>query len=147
MWLIYSNKKKRLEAVASQMLVAMFKVLLPICLLALARGQVSSSADQEKSASDKAFDMTQGLYITIRNIAFPEAKISDDKKVGSRFLLIMPGKVLNYGDYFPGKDYINFVNVSCILIGGIMHYILCSLESKCCAKRSNSSSSCDGKVV
>ena len=95
--------------------------LLGVHMLYLVEGQGASSAAQEKSAADRAFDITQGLYITLRNIAFPGGKISDDANVLSRFLLLMPGQVLNYADYNPGKDYINFVNVSFAQLSHALH--------------------------
>ena len=92
-------------------------VILAAYLLAL------TAVEGQDSSADKAFEITQGLYITLRNIAFPGGKLTDDENVPDRFLLLMPGKVLNYADYNPGKDYINFINVSLILIH---HCILCA---------------------
>ena len=88
------------------------RVLLALtCLFTLAAAQQSGSSSQEKTATEKAFDITQNLYIALREIAFSGGKINEDN-LKSRFLLLMPGKVLNYADYYPGKDYINFINVS-----------------------------------
>ena len=48
-----------------------------------------------------------GLYQTIRKVAFPA---SPDLRAGStradgRFILLMPGKILNFNDYYPGLKY------------------------------------------
>ena len=47
------------------------------------------------------------LYQTIRKVAFPA---SPDLRAGStradgRFILLMPGKILNFNDYHPGLKY------------------------------------------
>ena len=78
--------------------------------LALVHGQ--NTADQEKDATGRSLDIVSGLYITLRNIAFPDHPLSNDKGVENRFLLLMPGKVLNYFDYFPGSEYTKFIQVS-----------------------------------
>ena len=53
-----------------------------------------------------------GLYDTIRRIAFPKSpELNQDVKSDSRFILMMPGKILNYQDYHPGKEYMEFVQV------------------------------------
>ena len=83
-----------------------------LCLLAAAHAQAQdSSAAQQTQGQEKALDITTGLYLTMRNIAYPDHKINDDKNVDSRFLLLMPGKVLNYFDYYPGTEYTNFIQV------------------------------------
>ena len=47
------------------------------------------------------------LYTTIRNVALPPPSedASEDDIVTSRLVLLVPGKVLNYYDYFPGDRY------------------------------------------
>ena len=62
------------------------------------------------SESENAKEKIQGLYSTLRSVAFPQPKTGTGI-LESRFLLIMPGKVLNYFDYQPGSDYINFIQV------------------------------------
>ncbi len=74
------------------------------------QGQDTSRAQGDDS-SDAAFETTRNLYTAIRNVAFPEHKLSDETGVENRFILLMPGKVLNYFDYFPGKDYTDFILV------------------------------------
>lgn len=88
----------------------MKSALLILCILAVARSQTSDS--QRQDGQDRASQITSGLYITLRNVAFPNHKLGDETAIESRFLMLMPGKVLNYFDYFPGKDYTNFIQVS-----------------------------------
>lgn len=87
----------------------MKKAALILCFLAVARSQTSGS--QQKDGEDRAFQITSGLYTTLRNVAFPNHKLSDNTAVESRFLMLMPGKVLNYFDYYPGREYTNFIQV------------------------------------
>ena len=75
----------------------------------------TSTNDQVKDESSAAFQRTQQLYITLRNIAYPEKPLDPNTKIGSRFVLNMPGKVLNYFDYYPGLEYTKFLQVSQIL--------------------------------
>ena len=74
-----------------------------VCLLGLTKCQ---------SSSDVAFGTASGLYTTLRNVVFPKHELDSNKPIANRFLLLMPGKVLNYFDYFPGRDYVNFIQVS-----------------------------------
>ena len=57
--------------------------------------------------------MIRSLYATIRGIAYPKSPELDEyaTNVDTRFILMMPGKVLNYFDYHPGPDYTNFIKV------------------------------------
>lgn len=86
--------------------------LLLLVFLAVAKSQTPTSKSQGKVGEDKAFEVTSGLYTTLRNVAFPNHKLTDDTPVESRFLMLMPGKVLNYFDYYPGSEYTNFIKVS-----------------------------------
>lgn len=88
----------------------MKQFLLLLCLLAAAESQTST--ESRKDGEERASDITSGLYMTLRDIAFPNHKLSDPKPVDSRFLMLMPGKVLNYFDYYPGGDYTSFIQVS-----------------------------------
>ena len=82
------------------------------CLIALANSQGPTSSQEGQEGQDKAFAVASRVYLTLRNIAFPEHKLSDNEDVGSRFLQLMPGKVLNYFDYYPGSQYTEFIQVS-----------------------------------
>ena len=64
--------------------------------------------------AQRAQKTTSTLYDAIRKIAFPASPKLDDNKrhEDNRFILMMPGKVLNYHDYFPGKEYTDFIQVS-----------------------------------
>ena len=84
----------------------MKKLLLLIAALSLAANAQQKSDDYRKAAEKKAQEITQGLYSTFLSIAFPESKFSGpDEPVTNRFILMAPGKVLNYWDYYPGADY------------------------------------------
>lgn len=58
---------------------------------------------------ESAKELADTLYQTLRSIAFPQRYVSG--KVDGRFLLLMPGKVLNYFDYYPGEEYTRFIQV------------------------------------
>ena len=78
-------------------------------------------------ADNKALETASYLYDTIRRIAFPASpKLDEDQtNVDSRFILMMPGKVLNYDDYNPGPEYIEFVQVSTTI------KVMFSLDNNC----------------
>ncbi len=68
-------------------------------------------ASQGQGVSDVVNKNSKGtlakLYTTIRNVALPplsEDALEDDITT-SRLVLLVPGKVLNYYDYFPGDRY------------------------------------------
>ena len=66
---------------------------------------------QQQTAAQKATQSALGLYDTIRSIASPGTAVKN-ANLDSRFILMMPGKVLNYQDYHPGPEYTEFVQVS-----------------------------------
>jgi len=81
--------------------------LLFIGLAGWAFGQASTSAskskrappsttEQQKNSEEAARQLTQSLYNTLRNVALPQSPLSDAHALENRFLLLMPGKVLNY---------------------------------------------------
>lgn len=84
-------------------------------LLSLGDVQGTTTDGQRSDAQSKAADIASSLFVTLRNIAFSEHKLKDNTKVDSRFLLLMPGKVLNYFDYYPGDEYKNFIQVRIII--------------------------------
>ena len=47
------------------------------------------------------------LYTVIRNVALPPVNESatGDEPVSQRLVMLLPGKVLSYNDYFPGDEY------------------------------------------
>lgn len=87
-------------------------VFLTVYLCLFSKGEDTS--EQQTESQNKAFEITSSLYTSLRNLVFPEHKLTSNAGGGiqNRFLLLMPGKVLNYFDYFPGKDYVNFIQVS-----------------------------------
>ena len=53
---------------------------------------------------EKSAKILIDLYITLRNIIAPKSPLSEGI-TSNRFILLSPGKVLNYWDYYPGQDY------------------------------------------
>ena len=64
----------------------------------------NSAADQRKNAVDNSAKILGDLYITLRNLVFPKDPLSTGP-AQNRFVMMSPGKVLNYWDYYPGRDY------------------------------------------
>ena len=82
------------------------------CFVGLASSlTASNTAGQRDDAQKRALEQARGLYITLRNVAFPQDPLTNDGHLENRFLLLMPGKVLNYFDYYPGKEYTTFIQV------------------------------------
>ena len=71
--------------------------------LALDSVQQESSSDIEYSTNTLA-----RLYATIRNVALPPDTSSEavigDEPISRRLVMLLPGKVLSYYDYFPGDE-------------------------------------------
>ena len=94
------------------MVLVRVSALLVACLLCSVEAQSSpSSSEQLGDATERSGQIIRGLYNTLRNIAFPAEPLTDSPNVMSRFLLLSPGKILNYDDYFPGSEYTNFKKV------------------------------------
>lgn len=63
-------------------------------------------------AGIKAAQSVAGLYDTIRRIAFPASlELKEETEADGRFVIMMPGKILNHQDYDPGIEYKEFVLV------------------------------------
>lgn len=87
-------------------------VALVACLAAHCNGADPSSSDQRSQAVSQAGQTTAALYDLIRSIAFPDAPVlNNEQNQDTRFILLMPGKVLNYFDYYPGREYTKFIQV------------------------------------
>ncbi len=71
---------------------------------------VPTSQDQAEVGRRRAASIANELYGTLRNVAFPSGT-NPRTEIENRFLMLMPGKVLNYFDYFPGKEYTKFIQV------------------------------------
>ena len=83
-------------------------------LVSCARCQEVDNTDQQRTvATENARKITASLYDLLRGIAFPQSPTLDTQATNenNRFVLLMPGKVLNYFDYYPGKDYTKFIQV------------------------------------
>ena len=74
---------------------------------------IYSSTGQEAGVVQQSERLTQTLYNSIRAIAFPSSPRFDPDKTNqdARFILMIPGKTLNYFDYYPGKEYTKFIQV------------------------------------
>ena len=59
----------------------------------------SAGEDAQKGLDDAAKKLSQ-LYSTIHSVAMPQSSTS-----AQRLVMLIPGKVLNYYDYYPGKAY------------------------------------------
>ena len=81
------------------------------CVLAAIVSGLKSSQDQAYDAKERVLNIANELYGTLRNIAFPAGNVLSTGLIENRFLMLMPGKVLNYFDYFPGKEYTKFIQV------------------------------------
>ena len=88
-----------------------------VCMLAvltsLPHCQAETTDEQRAQASESARKTTAALYDLLRGIAFPQSPALDTQATNedNRFILLMPGKVLNYFDYYPGKEYTKFIQV------------------------------------
>ena len=85
-----------------------------ILVLLAACAYCEGTTDQQRSeAEENGRKMTASLYNLLRGIAFPQSPALDAKaaNVDNRFILLMPGKVLNYFDYYPGREYTRFIQV------------------------------------
>ena len=97
------------------------KLLTCVWILALlvsyAYCQAAGNTDQQRTeATENARQTTAALYDLIRGIAFPQSPTLDTQATNqnNRFILLMPGKVLNYFDYYPGREYTKFIQVQLI---------------------------------
>lgn len=70
----------------------------------LALSLAGKSDEDRKKAVENSKRILLDLYVTLRNIAFPEFPLTSGT-ITERFVLISPGKVLNFWDYYPGNDY------------------------------------------
>ena len=72
----------------------------------LASINCQTSGEQQQKAVENTSKILTGLYLTIRSIVFPKSPLqSGNTPTSNRFVLMSPGKVLNYWDYYPGPDY------------------------------------------
>ena len=78
-------------------------VLVSLSLMSYVTAQQSDS--ERKKAIENSRNISAGLYVALRNIAFPESPLTSSTPVTNRFVLMSPGKVLNFWDYYPGQAY------------------------------------------
>ena len=81
-------------------------VIIFLALLSLSNANPNEQSEIEK-ADKKSRDTLAGLYTVIRNVALPPTsnKANGNEPLEQRLLLLIPGKVLSYNDYFPGNEY------------------------------------------
>ena len=75
-----------------------------LCIVFATLALTARSDDDRKEAVDKSSQILADLYLTMRTIAFPKSPYGSDT-THNRFVLMSPGKVLNYYDYYPGDAY------------------------------------------
>ena len=63
-----------------------------------------NSADLRRDSVKNSAKILTDLYVTLTNIAFPKSPLSSDV-AHNRFILLSPGRVLNYWDYYPGGEF------------------------------------------
>ncbi len=90
--------------------MSILTVIIVVAVFTTAHSQEPTAQDQADAARRKAAGVANELYGTLRNIAFPAGNVPATE-IENRFLMLMPGKVLNYFDYFPGKEYTKFIQV------------------------------------
>ena len=73
-----------------------------VLFLALATAAVHGNAALN-AAEEHSKETLAQLYTVIHNVALPS--ISDEAAVSKRLVMLLPGKVLNYYDYYPGAAY------------------------------------------
>ena len=67
--------------------------------------EADKSDEDRKAAARRSAQILGDLYLTLRTIAFPKSPYSQSDTVHNRFILLSPGKALNYDDYYPGDLY------------------------------------------
>ena len=82
------------------MVTVMYLLLLGISFVTLA-----STDDSPAQDVDRIRTISANLYLKLRSVAFPESPYSASEVTHNRFVLMSPGKVLNYYDYYPGDEY------------------------------------------
>ena len=93
--------------IPSEMAIGAISRALAFVALLFCSACSSVAAQQPAANAGGAERSVAGLYQTIRKVAFPA---SPDLRAGStradgRFILLMPGKILNFNDYHPGLKY------------------------------------------
>ena len=68
-------------------------------------GAEKTSDEDRLKAVHKSNKILSDLYQVLRNTAFPKSPYSVSGTTHNRFILMSPGKVLNYFDYYPGDQY------------------------------------------
>ena len=88
-------------------LEALFLTLAIGTLLNVAKAAKGQPSVKEDGGTDKMKANLVGLYDALHAFALPETDPSE--AVSQRFVMQMPGKVLNPKDYYPGKEYEDYL--------------------------------------
>ena len=76
----------------------------PLLLLVLLT--VALVYGQEFGENSKADNQIAQLYKVLHDVALPSSDIDLDKPIEKRLVLLLPGKILSYSDYYPGEAYV-----------------------------------------
>ena len=95
----YFGKTTYLTCTTAAMKITVITLGIAALLLTSVFNKSTGEERVEKSAK-----ILTDLYITLRNIIAPKSPLSEGI-TSNRFVLLSPGKVLNYWDYYPGQDY------------------------------------------
>ena len=79
--------------------------LIYLLLVGISFVTLVSTDDSPAQDVDRIRAVSANLYLKLRSVAFPESPYSASEVTHNRFVLMYPGKVLNYYDYYPGDEY------------------------------------------
>jgi hypothetical protein len=74
-----------------------------LCICILAVVYLFQGVYAQNTAENKAENQLLQLYRILSSVAAPGGN-------GQRLILILPGKILNFNDYYPGNEYVNSLN-------------------------------------
>jgi hypothetical protein len=70
-------------------------------------GQSQDDLGDDAATSGKASSQLRRLYQVLHDIALPSADVGLENTVEQRLVLLLPGKILSYDDYYPGGPYVD----------------------------------------
>ena len=97
-------KNTRVESKMKFVIVVLVAALITLAAIGCMVG-ADKSDDDRRAAAKRTAQIFGDLYLTLRSIAFPKSPYTQRGTVHNRFILLSPGKVLNYDDYNPGDLY------------------------------------------
>ena len=81
-------------------------VLLLVVLATTADTQDTRYDGEDEATSSSAERQILKLYQVLHDVALPSSDFSLEKPMERRLVLLLPGKILSYDDYFPGNPYV-----------------------------------------